>query len=55
MSMLGEVAPLQLRRTVFIPPGLLVWAPSWIGPGVTVAVGVGEGVGVGVAFGVAAQ
>ena len=53
MSMLGEVAPLQLRRTVFIPPTLFCWALSWSGPGVAVAVGVGVAVGVTVAVGVA--
>jgi hypothetical protein len=62
---LGEVAPFQLRRTVFIPPTLLCWALSWSGPGVAVgvavavgiavAVGLGEGVGVGVALCAAAQ
>src|SRR5262245_1230831 len=39
MSMLGEVAPLQLRRTVFIPPTLFCWALSWSDPGVGVGVG----------------
>src|SRR5438552_13955969 len=39
MSMLGEVAPFQARRTVFIPPTLFCWALSWSGPGVGVGVG----------------
>ena len=42
--MLPEVAPLQVRRTVFIPPTLRPAALSVIGSGV----GVGGGVGVGV-------
>jgi hypothetical protein len=52
--MLVEVAPVQRRRTVFIPSTLRLWAVSVIGPGVgvgvnvAVAVGVNVGVGVGV-------
>jgi len=46
MSTLGEVAPLQLRRTVFIPPTLDCCALSWSCPGVAVGVAVGVGVGV---------
>src|SRR5436190_2837347 len=54
MSMLGECAPpLQLRRTVVIPPTLFCWALSWSDPGVAVAVGVGVAVAVTVAVGVA--
>src|SRR5437899_8317429 len=41
-SILLEVAPLQVRRDVFIPPTFLPRALSVIGP----AVGVGVGVGV---------
>ena len=50
--MLGEIAPLQERSTVFIPPTLRPDALSVIGPGVGVGVGVTVGVGVGVAVGV---
>src|SRR5436190_13698508 len=42
--MLPEVAPLQVRRTVFIPPTLRPAALSVIGAGVGVGVGVGLGV-----------
>src|SRR6266700_6233656 len=41
-SMLAEVAPLQVRRDVFIPPTFLPRALSVIGPAVGVGVGVGE-------------
>src|SRR5947208_4201259 len=40
MSTLAEVAPLHLRRDVFIPPSFFPWPLSWIGPGVGVGVGV---------------
>ena len=50
MSMLGEIAPLQLRCTVFTPSTLWPEALSVIGPGV--GVGVQEQDGVGVAVGV---
>src|SRR5438094_10580294 len=54
MSTLGECAPpLQLRRTVFIPPTLFCWALSWSDPGVAVVVGVGVAVGVSVGVAVA--
>ena len=69
--MLSEVAPFQLRRTVFIPFTFFFCPLSWISPGVAVAVGVGvavavavgvavtvgvgDGVGVGVALRAAAQ
>ena len=46
--MLVEVAPLQVRRTVFIPPTLCPVALSVIGPGVGVGVAVAVGVAVGV-------
>src|SRR4030095_15226799 len=46
--MLFAVAPLQVRRTVFIPRTLRFAALSVIGPGVGVGVGVAVGVGVGV-------
>ena len=50
--MLAEVAPVQLRRTVFIPFTFFFWPLSWIcpgvGDGVAVGVAVGEAVGVGV-------
>lgn len=52
-SMLAEVAPLQVRCTVFIPPTLCPAALSVIGPGVGVGVGVAVGVGVTVGVGVA--
>src|SRR5436190_19221640 len=42
MSTLAAVAPLHLRRDVFIPPTFFPWPLSWIGPGVGVGVGVGE-------------
>src|SRR5439155_223042 len=42
MSTLAEVAPLHLRRDVFIPSTFFPWPLSWIGPGVGVGVGVGE-------------
>ena len=51
-STLAEVAPLQARRAVFIPPTLLPEALSVIGPGVGVGVDVAVGVGVAVAVGV---
>src|SRR5213076_1490910 len=51
MSTLGEVAPFQARRTVFIPPTLFCSALSWSDPGVAVAVGVGVAVAVGVGDG----
>src|SRR5206468_3139973 len=43
-STLAEVAPLHVRRDVFIPPILRPLPVSVIGPGVGVAVGVGVGV-----------
>jgi hypothetical protein len=43
--MLAEVAPLQVRSTVFYSPTLRPEALSVIGPGAGVAVGVGVGVG----------
>src|SRR5262245_6512447 len=52
MSTLGEVAPLQFKRTVFIPPTLVCWALSWSCPGVAVGVAVGVGLGVAVGVGV---
>jgi hypothetical protein len=53
--MLAEVAPLQVRSTVFTPPTLRPEALSVIGSGAGggVAVGVGVGVDVGVGNGVA--
>ena len=47
-STLAEVAPLHLRRDVFIPPTFFPRALSVIGPGVGVGVAVGVAVGVGV-------
>lgn len=52
-STLAEIAPLQLRRAVLIPPTLLPEALSAIGPGVGVEVGVAVGVTVGVTVAVA--
>src|SRR5439155_6529349 len=46
--MLAEVAPLHLRRDVFIPPILLPRPVSSIDAGVAVGVGVAVAVGVGV-------
>src|SRR5438034_8871161 len=37
-STLAEVAPLHLRRAVFIPPTFFPWARSRIDPGVAVGV-----------------
>src|SRR5438876_3722716 len=51
--MLGEIAPLHVRRDVFIPPIFFPRAVSVIGPGVGVGVGVEVGVPVGVGVGVA--
>src|SRR2546428_7148245 len=45
-SMLAEVAPLHLRRDVFIPPSFFPCPLSRIAPGVAVGVAVGVGVGV---------
>jgi UDP-3-O-[3-hydroxymyristoyl] glucosamine N-acyltransferase len=50
--MFAEVAPLQVRSTVFIPPTLCPAALSVIGPGVGVGVGVAVGIGVAVGVGV---
>ena len=47
-STLFEIAPLQVRRDVFIPPTFFPMALSVIGPGVGVGVVVGVAVGVGV-------
>ena len=45
-STLFEIAPLQVRRDVFIAPTFFPLALSVIGPGVGVGVAVGVGVGV---------
>src|SRR4030095_14446463 len=47
-STLAEVAPLHLRRDVFIPPTFFPCPLSVIGPGVGVGVGVAVGGGRGV-------
>jgi hypothetical protein len=56
MSMLAEVAPLQVRSTVCLPctlrPAALSVIPPGVGVGVGVTVGVGVGVGVGGGVGV---
>jgi|SRR6266566_2429627 len=58
MSMLVEVAPLQVRSTVCLPCTLrpdavsVIWTGVGVGVGVTVGVGVGVGVGLGVGVGV---
>src|SRR6266550_563472 len=58
MSMLIEVAPLQVRSTVCLPCTLrpdavsVIWTGVGVGVGVTVGVGVGVGVGLGVGVGV---
>ena len=46
-STLFEIAPLQVRRDVFIAPTFFPLALSVIGPGVGVGVAVGVAVGVG--------
>ena len=51
-SMLAEVAPLHLRRDVFIAPTFFPLALSVIDPGVGVGVGVAVAVGVAVGVGV---
>src|SRR6266550_7320059 len=54
MSILAEVAPLQMRSTACLPCTLRPEALSVIPPGVGVGVGVGVDVGLGVPCGVGA-